>query len=67
MEPVKVDPKEIGRMHSIFMVQSKIAGFDIWQNVKAFAQEESAKKFVKTCESISRKNVMRVEKEILIL
>lgn len=67
MELIKIDPKHEGRMYSVFMVQRKIAGFDIWQNVKVFVNEQKAKSFVKSCELMNRSNVMRVEKEILVL
>lgn len=53
------------RLYDIHMVQRQSYP-DHWINVKAFVSKESAHEYVKSCESISRNNVMRIEKEILL-
>lgn len=55
------------RHYTIYMVQRKLSCSDHWVNVKAFIDKESAEEHVKTCESISRNNIMRIEEEILIV
>jgi hypothetical protein len=65
MEPIKADPRNEGRLHTVFVVQRRLSGTDVWGNCMAFTQREMAEKYQSTSEKLSVLNVMRVE-ELLI-